>query len=118
MGLDLAFGIDPWKVKRKKKIDTWFLAYDRLGLRQDYSLFAAIKEQCKPKPIPEDMGILWYENGGLKETTVDAYGKPLTYLTAGELGKVILPNTSDWNKAIFDFIKTLPPETMIILWWH
>ena len=50
----------------------------------------------------------------------DPYGAPLEYLIAGEIDKQLdnLSIKSQWNRAIIVFIKYLPHETPIILFWQ
>ena len=52
---------------------------------------------------------------------VDAYGEPLMTTTAGDLSTLWLhPGVRDNNKnrAIWDYLAALPPETRVALDWH
>jgi len=109
------------------KQDSW-LCYDRLGLNRNYELFAQIDEEksrmpaieavCDPKDIPQGKRVHWYGDDGLKTITEDPYGCGLTYVDAREFANVEPGETGDWNKAVLAFLKALPPETPIVLWWH
>ena len=61
-----------------------------------------------------------YEDGGLRATSEDPYGTPLTFITAHMLWRSKLLRHSDtrpWDNAIDEFVRLLPPDTRIILWW-
>jgi len=104
----------------------WWLANNRLSFDRNYALFSQIapigrgdgKLVCKPKPLPEGKRLDWYADEGCKQVTEDPYGTPLTYVPAAEFRKVKPKGTNDWNKAILAFLKTLPPDTPVVLWWH
>jgi hypothetical protein len=128
MGLDLTLCPNPFS-NLGIEWDGRFLAYDRISLKRNYTIFAQIcpeinrdwnmreKQRCNPKPMP--VPVAWYNDEGIETITEDAYGKPLTYVTAGELSKIKVPkDTSDWNKAVFALIRSLDPETQILLYWH
>lgn len=58
------------------------------------------------------------EEGGWVTEKEDAYGNPLTYVTAKELSGVDLEGQTAWNKAVFAMVKALPKDSPVVLWWH
>jgi hypothetical protein len=132
MGLDLT--LSPAKFgPYSAGLNSWHNGGNSLSLSCSYAIFGQIAKTgwtrgvnpvCDPKPLPFDTvpGFsfsLPAGKGELTDTTVDAYGTPLTYVTAGELARVKLPKDSTpWNVAIFAMMAALPPETPVVLYWH
>ncbi len=121
MGTDLTLA-----TRRYATLDYW-LAHNRISLDRDYHLFEQIEnigrntgaqQVCKPHPLIPSVRVDWYKDGGVEEITEDAYGAPLTYLTAGELVLVNTQEASEWNQAVFAFFRALPPEIQVLLYWH
>jgi len=121
MGLDLI--LVPIRYDRIN----WWLATNRLDTDRDYNLYEQIAEHGRttpikrlpaPRPLPEKTHFEWYEDEGLKIRKDDPYGSPLTMLTAGELAQADTSQSSAWNKAVWEMIRNLPPDTPIVLWWH
>lgn len=125
MGLDLAICPIKWQSSG------WWLGFDRLGFERDYGLFEQImnrgrqnpedniQQVCRPKEIADDVKFDWYGDEGIeKKTTHDPYGDPLTFCYASEFHKINTDHCGDWNKAVIEFLKTLPIQTPIVLWWH
>jgi len=55
---------------------------------------------------------------GDEEFTTDPYGDNLTWLTANDFKDFIPPeDTSAWNRRVLTFIKSLPADFIIVLWW-
>lgn len=94
------------------------VAYDRLGFQfQDYDLFDKIKSITVPTHSP----VMWYSDGGIYTTSHDSYGNVLTCLLAGQLAILLNNHVSiqnAWDQAIVEFVKSLPYDSRIILWWH
>ncbi len=113
MGLDLALLPDRWP---KLEVIGWTaLAYDRLALLRDYELFERIKK-VPTTPVPM---IQNYEDEGIRNRTTDPYGDPLTRCTAGALSEIPEPKgLHPWNRAVMAFVRALPGNTPIVLWWH
>lgn len=119
MGLDLTLspyrehalyqGQHPWG---------WHLGYDRFWVMGGGALWEALGE--KAHPLPPGTRVSWYGDEGIQAITEDAYGKPLTYLTAGELVALgaSAAGSNPWNVAIWQFLNALPRETPIVLYWH
>jgi hypothetical protein len=98
--------------------------YNRLRFDRDYSLFGQIININKSKPIIKPLAIppqLWveiYEDEGLNRTRTNNYDNGLTFVYAYELKKLKLSkNVSAINRAIMAFVRKLPDDTPIILWW-
>ena len=96
----------------------WWLGTESFSLDRDYELQFQVK-RCASKLIPSTKRVQLYKDHGVSNTTEDAYGELLRYAEAGELAKCSLSkNASPWNRAAWEFIRNLPPETPVILWWH
>ena len=103
------------------KDTSFWTDYNRLILSRDMDLFAQLifvlnhpMPVCQTRPLPEDVDFRWNTWGVLE----DARGVPLRYLPAHELAKIDVSTTDQWNRAIFALVRTLPPLTPIVLWWH
>jgi len=111
MGVDLAVAFDEYFNFE----GSLRLAYSRLDLTRDRALWEILKEM---EERPFDQPIQWYYEEGIKDENQNAYGGPLTYLTAGELKRIDIKDLSPWNKAVFRFIGALPDDTKVLLYWH
>ena len=117
MGMDLT--VCPIKLN----FNNDWLGHERLSFERDYDLFSQIEDIGRgagpkvltPKPIPGTFR--WYDDDGLKESSDDCYGTPLTYVKAEEFANIIFDVLSDWNKAVVIFLCSIPPETPVVLWW-
>ncbi len=109
MGLDLTL------VFHRLDILPDILAYDRLALWRSQDLFREIKD-IPSQPL--EMRFTWYEDDGLVERTTDPYGAPLRWCWASDLAKLeITQDMHPWNAAVLAFVRALPPELKIVLWW-
>jgi hypothetical protein len=91
------------------------LAYERLRLDwQDYEAFDRIKAEAVP--LPE--GVQWYEDDGIEHRAEDPYGEPLKFMAAHTLARHLsaLP-LRGWDVAVLTFVKSLRPDTRVVLWW-
>lgn len=117
MGIDLTLVIDRHGQAFNMR---WFLGYDRLSVPRDYNLFDHIKE-LPLQPLPPTVKFDWYGDEGCKERKADPYGKPLTWVSAGDLAPVFQRwyKDTDWSQgaAIAGFLVGLPPSRPIVLWW-
>jgi hypothetical protein len=72
--------------------------------------------------IPPQLRVLYVYGGELdaaEYTREDHYGAALTFVYAGQLRTLKVPdNASPRNKAIKAFVDALPDDTPIILMWH
>lgn len=113
MGLDLTL------IFQTNPNSKCFHSTDKLSFTRNYDLFDKI-QKIKAEPIPTEI-IFYY---GDAKTKIDSYGDALKYIKAGDLAKVeyIDEPWNDfflaYNKAILEFVRALPPETMIVLYWH
>jgi len=91
------------------------LAFERMRLDwQNYDAFDRLKADAIPLPI----GVDWYDDEGLRHSTTDEYGAPLTYVSAHTLANHLSSAPlRGWDAAALAFLKALPPDTKIILWW-
>lgn len=121
MGLDLALIIIECPASPR------WPANNRIELSRDYNLFSQItnigrgnaEPVCSPRPLPHDAQFIPSMPYSIEYPHQDPYGAPLTGLSAGELSNVEVPaDATQWNRAVFAMIRELPPETLIVLWWH
>lgn len=70
------------------------------------------------RPLPPERKIGTCEDAGLTWTETDRYGQPLTYTTPADLRRLKVPaDLTPWNAAILAFIRALPEDTRVILFW-
>lgn len=122
-------GIDLTLCPMPSNDPSWWLGYDRLSLKRNYSLFAQMGDMqnsgypapvLEPLELPQGTRFDWYGDEGIEELKTDPYGCELTYLRAHDFLKLKLDpeNMHPWNLAVIKFIQALPPETPVVLWWH
>ena len=68
-------------------------------------------------------GLHWYSDGGLEVVTKNPYGNPITFVTAQKLIEVWddcmkEKALGEWDRAIIAFIRELPGDHRIFLWFH
>jgi len=113
MGLDL----DLHPVRWSELENAGWLLHNRISLERNYHLFDAIKSLTSPQPAPDScLPAFWYSDEGLRETYTDAYGDPLTYLLPKDFER--LESEYPYNQAVIDFMRNLPPDMPIVLWWN
>ena len=96
-----------------------FRAIVTFPLDRDSNVFKALKSL---QPLPFNRRIDWYGEDGIESRTTDYYDEPLTFLPAGTIQTAIecgiFPQPeSDWNRAIFAFIREVDPDRKVILFW-
>lgn len=91
------------------------LAFERMRLDwQDYDAFDRLKSDA----IPFVNGVDWFGDEGLEHSTTDDYGFPLTYVSAHTLAQHLSQESlRGWDAAALAFLKALPPDTKVVLWW-
>lgn len=122
--------------KKEDLKESCVLCYERIEFDQDYVIFGQLhdfsewitkegmdskipqKPHIIPKPIPLNLWLNLYDDDGLEKTREDRYGDELTFVFAKQLKHLKIRGTSAKNKAIKAFIKLLPNDTPIILFWH
>lgn len=77
-----------------------------------------ILHKLKVFATPFSCEVGWYFDDGLKDTTEDNYGFPLTFVTAHQFIKSFAgERLTPWDNAVLAFIRELKPETKILLFW-
>lgn len=103
------------------------LAFDRYGIKgaitcyerqrldwQDCEAFDAIAAEAVPLPD----GVMWYEDDGVAYRTEDMYGKTLTFMSSHTIARHLSGVTlGRYDAAVLAFLKALPPDTRVVLWW-
>lgn len=103
------------------------LAFDRYGTKwptlcyerhrlgwQDSEAF----DRLKADAVPLRDGVQWYGDEGLEERKEDPYGQPLTFMSAHTIARHLgAAPLRGFDAATLAYVKALPPETRVILWW-
>ena len=98
----------------------WILAYTRIEMRgRWYGLWECLTKLSKPL----NHEISWYGDEGIKKESETPYGKPLTWVTAEQFIKAVKiakckKDMVDLDKAAVAYVRALPPDMKIILWFH
>ena len=101
----------------------WWLATESLGCERQAALFRRV-EQVESDPLPKVVGkpvsFKVYKDEGIVEAKTDSYGTPLRVAKAGNLAKAALPAAEmyPWNRAAWAYLKVLPPDTPVVLYWN
>lgn len=104
------------------------LAFDRYGFKgpilcferhrldwQDYEAFDRIKDEA----VPLTDGVQWYGDEGLEAIKEDHYGVPLTFMPAHSIARHLsAAPLRGFDAATLAYLKALPPETRVVLWWN
>ncbi len=71
-------------------------------------------------PVPLGLKLIFSsEDNGFVARSNDDRGNALTYTYAGDLARLTKPeHATERNKAVFAYVKALPPKTPIVLWWR
>lgn len=124
MGLDLAL----IPIQYHTNLRLWY-GGTRIQCDRDYDVFAQIpgchyrgpEYARKPVARSRQLGAVelstWTGDEGWAHVEEDPYGTPLEYILAGHLAKVNVDKASPWNQACFAFIRALPKDTPVVLWW-
>jgi hypothetical protein len=113
MGLDLKF----FPIENPDFGGNWYVR-TVLELRRDYRVFDLVRSvKChlvgplKKVFVPGDREC--------PACTEDAYGSPLTFAMAGDLASVNLPDDAAyWTQAAWAYLRSLPMDTVVVLWWN
>lgn len=108
-----------------RELNSWFLGCIRLMPEND-GWANCVRDNCRREPLPDTCEFEYYHDGGSCHTTVDAQGKTITYATAGDLVAVPLVTPDDdepvtllpRTKATIAYLKALPPEWPVALYFH
>jgi hypothetical protein len=116
MGFDLKVMASYFRERRNEMLPTATLRFDR-----DTRLFSRLSSDAVPRlvhDLPTDLTVGSYEDQGLIFTQTDGYGKPLTWTTPATLARLESPDDlSPWNNAVLAFLRALPEDTRIVLYW-
>lgn len=114
MGLDLTL----LPHKHHHVSGTPFLC-ESLRLDRDYALFDLIL--TAPRHFPGGP-VEIHSDAGWEKRTTDPYGDPIYYVKAGDLAVALSDiaalSTSPWNAAVIAFVRALPADVPVYLWWH
>jgi hypothetical protein len=93
-------------------------SYDRLGLQgRNYDLWDRLKAVATPLPA----GLQWYGDEGLHRVTENPYGEPITFVSVSlflKLWDECNPAPCEWDRAVAAFLRALPVDRRVILWFH
>jgi hypothetical protein len=99
---------------------------DRLSfMGKHYEIWARIYN-LNPEPRALPWSVEWWGSDPHEpwadRTQEDGVGAPLTYVRAGEIASIADDEPERYSlhrcdQAIFTYLKALPPETIVILWW-
>lgn len=112
-----------------------FRVVTRIPVRQDYRVYAQLRDlrgdtmgadrpdvpkrpHIEPRALPSDVHIPLYGDNGRREVDSDTLGRPLTFVTAGQLRVLQVEQSSPWNRALKALLSALPPTTPIVLYWR
>lgn len=92
------------------------LGYDRLTVTtQNRELFETLRAEALQ--LPQELYA--YLDEGLTKTRSDPYGNPLTYTEASTLARLFFTvMLGPRDEAVAEFLKALPGDTRVVLWWH
>ncbi|MGD2065618.1 MAG: hypothetical protein PVI43_00430 [Candidatus Bathyarchaeota archaeon] len=100
------------------KDDNLPLAYERLLTDRDYDMQDSIRN-CGVVEFRQGRKLHWYDDEGLEDTDKDNYGDRLTSTRAKLIADAMAKyKLSPKNRAVMEYMKALPPDTEIFLWWH
>lgn len=104
MGRDLRVYID----KYHGMMNEWFLGTETLSFHRDYDLFDKIREFPSRPITDEKIKFSEYSDTGLFERS---------FVRAEVFHEIdYVPN--HWNNSVLNFLKSIPSETIVILYWY
>ena len=101
----------------------WAYSPTILELGGSYDLHDKIKK-LRSMPVPKDFNSFCGRDEGYDgycygKTSETSYGEPLEWVLAGELCAIKLPKDAPYiERAIWAYLKHLPPQTKVALYWH
>lgn len=98
-----------------------------LHLDRERELWAHIRDHLTVKPL--DGEYYEYRDEGLRRTTTDPYGTPITWARCDDLSSLLDAwlrrplqpgefRSGKWTYAAAGYLERLPIETRVVLWWH
>ncbi len=100
----------------------WAYSHTMLQCNRDSELFEKI-QKLKSIRVPPDFGTFHcrddeYEQPHYGNTQETPYGEPVEYVLAHDLVKITPDDTGYVNKAVWAYLKELPPRTKVALFWR
>lgn len=118
MGVDLTlYPLEPYQAAMPKAI----YPLTMLRLERWRWLWQQIEEQTTSVPLGGGVHCPFPDpgEGPFDPETEDPYGSPLTTVSAGELAAVTAdPYPWDGNEAALAYLRALPADRRVVLWWH
>lgn len=109
-------GIDLVLIPQRQPFGSW-AGDDRLMLRRNEDLFEAIRA-VPSRLVTGSAHFTPATHKGREVDCTDCYGQPLRYVFADDLAKIQEPEVLDgYTRACLAFVRALPDETPIVLWW-
>lgn len=107
---------------------SWGYAHTMMEFGRNYEAFDKIKEHCQPQARPE-FKLSSYASrvpdGKMEgeacygDVTETPYGEPITYVYANKIVEALKDTKLyQWQIAAVAYLNTLPPETLVGLYWH
>lgn len=116
MGIDLKVMASSFRELQDEMLPTATLRFERDSAI--FSKLAADAVPCLVRRLPSDLKVGCYDDEGLVFRQNDRYGRPLTSLTSAELATLEVPDgTCPWNIAVLAFLRGLPEDVRIVLYW-
>jgi hypothetical protein len=115
MGVDLKVLASHFRERRGEFLPTATLRFER-----DAALFAQLTRDAAPslvRPLPAGLKVGLYEDQGLVYVDADRYGQALTFTTPADLRNLRPTDDSAWNRAVLAFLRALPPDARVVLYW-
>ena len=116
MGIDLQVMASQFRERKGELLSTATLRFER-----DPALFSKLSRDAVPclvQLLPPDLKVGCYNEDGLVFVQADRYGQPLTWFTSSDLTRLDVPDgISPWNDAVLAFLRALPEEIRIVLYW-
>lgn len=111
MGIDLKVMASSFRERRGELLATATLRFER-----DPILFGRLSQLSRP--LPDGLKVGSYEDEGLTYTDVDRRGNRLTFCTPADVAALdAVAEGGEWNRAIFAFLRALPSDTRVVLYW-
>lgn len=130
MGLDLRLHVVQCRQDHRNEDHriVWGYAHTTLDWGRARQLAQALEGKTQPLPEGHDISgqaaKFTDDESIYGRFTTDPYGSPVHYITAGALVPVLEEFAPSWQPgewlrpATLAYLKAIPHETWIVLWWH
>lgn len=111
MSVDLTLMVDPYESGGS------YFGYVQMPLkRNSASLFDGLTTSAVHLSVP----LLMHQDEGLTKRQNDAYGKPLLAIQAGIVAQHLgrQRDLTPWDQAVLAFIRALPADKQVVLYFH